>query len=138
MRMGRKLVVIGNGGMRVELARRAGDREDIVFLGRVSDEELRGVYSNAKALLFPGVEDFGIVPVEAQAAGVPVVARGAGGALETVVGGETGCFFHEDSVDSLCASIEEFEAREWSSESCRRNAMNFSVARFKSNMSLCL
>ena len=95
--MNRKLVVIGNGKMRESLLRRSGNDRNIHFLGRVSDHDLRGVYSNARALLFPGIEDFGIVPVEAQAAGIPVIARDAGGALETVVAGETGVFFSEDS-----------------------------------------
>ena len=70
-RMGKKLVVIGNGKMRYELEKRVGGNGNIKFLGRVSDEVLKATYANAKALLFPGIEDFGIVPVEAQAAGTP-------------------------------------------------------------------
>ena len=134
LRMGRKLVVVGNGGMHGKLARRAGGNADILFLGRVSDEELRGIYSSARALLFPGIEDFGIVPVEAQAAGVPVIARSDGGALETVVDGVTGLFFSDSSASSLCSAIERFEARAWSSEKCKANASRFSVENFKSKM----
>lgn len=130
LKMNRKLVVIGNGKMRDALARRAAGRGDIVFLGRVSDDELRGVYSNAKALLFPGIEDFGIVPVEAQAAGVPVIAFGKGGALETVIDGKTGCFFNEASCNSLCAAIEHFESINWEEALCRRNAISFSRNEF--------
>jgi glycosyltransferase involved in cell wall biosynthesis len=134
LKMNRKLVVVGNGKMRDALARRAAGRGDIVFLGRVSDDELRGVYSNAKALLFPGIEDFGIVPVEAQAAGVPVIAFGKGGALETVVDGKTGCFFNEASCNSLCAAIEHFESINWEEELCRSNATRFSRNEFFNQM----
>ena len=80
------------------------------------------------------MEDFGIVPVEAQAAGTPVIALGAGGALETVKDGTTGLFFRDFSVDALCGAIEEFEARIWSPESCRANAMRFSRQRFMAGM----
>ena len=113
-RLGRRLVVAGGGGF--------------------TREELRTAYAGARALLFPGVEDFGIVPVEAQAAGTPVIAYGVGGARETVVDGETGLFFPEQSVDSLCAVIEEFESRSWSAEACRSNAERFSKGRFLREM----
>lgn len=134
LRMGRKLVVVGNGKMRERLERRVGGRGDVMFLGRVSDDELRGIFSCARALLFPGVEDFGIVPVEAQAAGTPVIARGEGGALETVADGATGLFFSEGSVQSLCSAIESFEARTWQADRCRKNAARFSAEEFKSKM----
>lgn len=130
MKMNRNLVVVGNGKLRDSLSRRSGGHANIVFLGRVSDEDLRGVYANARALLFPGVEDFGIVPVEAQAAGVPVIAMGEGGALETVVDGETGLFFDRPDVASLCAAIEEFEKKSWSAERCRAHASGFSERSF--------
>ena len=133
-RMGRKLVVAGNGKMRERLAKRACGCDSAVFLGRVSGDELRVLFSCSRALLFPGIEDFGIVPVEAQAAGVPVVARGEGGALETVDDGITGLFFAEDSVESLCGAIEVFESRAWSEDACRKNAARFSKARFLEKM----
>lgn len=134
LKMGRKLVVVGNGKMRERLLRRVEARNNVIFLGRVSDDELRGVYSNAKALLFPGIEDFGIVPVEAQASGVPVIAFGKGGALETVLDGKTGCFFNEASCDSLCAAIEHFESAIWEEALCRCNAMRFSRNVFLNQM----
>jgi glycosyltransferase involved in cell wall biosynthesis len=130
LRMNRKLVVIGNGKMRETLSRRVGANSNVVFLGRVSDEHLRGVYSNAKSLLFPGIEDFGIVPVEAQSAGVSVIAFGKGGALETVIDGKTGCFFYEPTVSSLCAAIENFESLRFDADFCRCNAMRFSKKEF--------
>ena len=113
-RMGRKLVVAGGGN--------------------VSDERLRALYAGARALLFPGVEDFGIVPVEAQAAGTPVIAFGAGGALETVKDGETGLFFREQSADGLCGALEAFEARTWRPEACRANAARFAPEAFRRGM----
>ena len=137
-RMGKKLVVIGNGKMRYELEKRVGGNQDVKFLGRVSDEVLKATYANAKALLFPGVEDFGIVPVEAQAAGTPVIALGKGGALDSVVEGETGLFYEEESVDGLCGAIEAFEssagllstALAAVADRCRENAKRFSKAYF--------
>ena len=113
-KMGRELVVAGGGS--------------------VSAEELRALYAGARALLFPGLEDFGIVPVEAQAAGCPVVAYGAGGALETVVEGRTGLFFREQTVESLCAAIEEFESRDWSPADCRAQAERFAKGVFTTRM----
>ena len=113
-RLGRRLVVVGGGGF--------------------SREDLRTAYAGARALLFPGLEDFGIVPVEAQAAGAPVIAYGVGGARETVVEGETGLFFGEQTVESLCSAIEEFEGRTWSSERCRAQAARFAPAIFDRQM----
>ena len=123
---------------RLDLARAACakmGRELVVAGGGVAtDEELRGLYAGAKALLFPGLEDFGIVPVEAQAAGCPVIAYGAGGALETVVEGRTGMFFKEQTVESLCAAIEEFESREIAAVACRENARRFAKSVFIDKM----
>ena len=134
MRMNRPLVVAGDGALRERLARMAAGHPAVRFLGRVSDEELRRCYAEARALLFPGVEDFGIVPVEAQAAGTPVIALGAGGALETVADGTTGLFFKDATLDALCGAIEEFEARAWRAEACRANAARFAKARFMAEM----
>ncbi len=114
--------------------RRMGRRLVVAGGGRVTDERLRELYANAKALLFPGTEDFGIVPVEAQAAGTPVIAFGRGGALETVLAGRTGLFFGEQTVESLCGAIEEFEGREWSAAACRENASRFSPDVFAAKM----
>lgn len=133
--MNRNLVVVGNGKLREVLETECGGKKNVVFMGRVSDDGLRNVLAGAKALLFPGVEDFGIVPVEAQAAGTPVIAFGKGGALETVKGGETGIFFDEQTAESLCNAIESFESRGWDVETCRANASRFSPSAFRLGMS---
>ena len=112
--------------------RRMGRR--LVVAKGVSDEELRALYAGAKALLFPGIEDFGIVPVEAQAAGTPVIALGKGGALETVIDGQTGIFFGEQSVEALCQAMEEFESRNMNPEACLKNARRFSRGAFALGM----
>ena len=133
-KMGRKIVVLGRGRLRARLARQYAGDPRVTFLGRVDDDALREAYGRARALLFPGVEDFGIVPVEAQAAGTPVVAFGRGGALETVKDGETGLFFREQTVDALCGALEEFESRAWSAAACRASAARFGKARFQAEM----
>lgn len=121
-----------------EACRRMGRRLVSAGGGSVDDEELRRLYAGARALIFPGVEDFGIVPVEAQAAGTPVIAFGNGGALETVKDGETGLFFGEQTVESLCGAIEAFEGRPWSPALCRANAGRFGVKRFSAEMAAVL
>ena len=107
----------------------------LVVAKGVGDDELRSLYAGAKALLFPGLEDFGIVPVEAQASGTPVIAFAKGGALETVKDGETGLFFREQTVESLCAAIEEFEGLTWDPRKCRANAIQFSPLEFEYKLS---
>ena len=118
----------------VEACRRMGRKLVIAGGGMFSQEAMRRCYAEARALIFPGVEDFGIVPVEAQAAGTPVLAFGLGGALETVVAGETGLFFGEQTVESVCTAIEEFEGRTWDAGRCRANAQNFGIDRFTDGM----
>jgi glycosyltransferase involved in cell wall biosynthesis len=105
----------------------------IEFTGWQSDDQLRGWYAGCRALLFPGEEDFGIVPLEAQACGKPVIAYGRGGALETVVEGETGLFFHEQTVTALAAAMRQFEsARDrFVPARIREHALKFDRARFK-------
>lgn len=134
LRMGRKIVILGTGEQEGLLRSLAGKSDLVTFLGRVPDDELRRVYQEARALLFPGLEDFGIVPVEAQAAGTPVIAFGEGGALETVKNGETGLFFREQTEESLCHAIEEFESRDWDRMKCTLNAAQFGQAAFEDGM----
>jgi glycosyltransferase involved in cell wall biosynthesis len=106
-RMGRRLLVLGAGAT-PSLRRLAGPT--VEFLGAVDDAAMDRHFANCRALLFPGVEDFGIVPLEVMASGRPVIAFARGGALETVVDGRTGLFFHEQTVDALIDAIGRFEA----------------------------
>ena len=127
---GRRLIVAGTGPLEKKL-RREYSGKNITFTGFVSDETLRSLYGSARALVFPGVEDFGIVPLEAQAAGTPVIALRAGGALETVVEGVTGMFFDLPEPESLADAVSEFEKTAFSPEKCRLHAETFSSEIFR-------
>jgi glycosyltransferase involved in cell wall biosynthesis len=105
--MGLKLVVIGGGEMLDELRRIAGPT--VKVLGQQSFDVLRDHYARCRALVFPGEEDFGMVPVEAMASGRPVIAFGRGGAMETVMDGETGLFFEEQSVEAIASAVKRFQ-----------------------------
>ena len=133
-RMRRNLVVAGAGPLWEKLRKNAGP--ETVFIPSPSKEELRRLYASARALLFPGIEDFGIIPVECQAAGTPVIACGAGGALETVQPGRSGLFFTEQTVDALCQAIEEFEGKKWESTPCRESAERFTSEVFREQFML--
>lgn len=130
--LGLRLLVAGTGEERARLEALA--QPNVQFLGRVSDAERDALYAGARALVFPGLEDFGIVPVEAQAAGCPVIALAAGGALETVVDQTTGLFFSEPTAESLCAAVRRFETMQISANDCRAHAAGFSSARFRDEM----
>jgi glycosyltransferase involved in cell wall biosynthesis len=133
-RLGRAVRIAGGG--RALDAVRSGTPAgaDAQFLGGVSDLERDRLLSGARALLFPGEEDFGIVPVEAQAAGVPVIAYGVGGAGETVLDGRTGVLFVEQSAEGLAAAIERFDDLELDSDAARQNARRFGRERFRTEM----
>ena len=119
----RRLVIVGDGPERARLER--GAPANVHFVGRVDEDALGHWYSGARMLAFPGEEDFGIVPLEAQAAGTPVVAFGVGGALETVVDGVTGAYFHVPDADALCAAVARLDALAPSAEACRAQAARF-------------
>ncbi len=109
IKSGRKLLVVGDGASTKE--KKAYEKSGLVtFEGRVSDEKIAEYLSSAKALLFPGVEDFGIIPVEANAAGCPVIAFRKGGALDSIKEGITGIFFDEQTSDSLIKAMDKFES----------------------------
>jgi glycosyltransferase involved in cell wall biosynthesis len=135
---GRRLVVVGEGPLLKDLRLRAGDGVEVV--GGQSPENLRDLYRRCRALVFPGEEDFGIVPLEAMACGAPVVALGKGGALETVVAspqasvaqGPTGIFFSEASVEALQGALEALERRDsFRAEDCVARAAGFSPESFR-------
>src|SRR5436190_6929758 len=105
------LTVVGNGPERANLERLTGD--GIELAGWLSDEEIRTLYRSSTAAILPGEEDFGIVPVEAQACGRPVVALGRAGALDTVIDGETGVLFEEATVESLAAALTRAASIQW-------------------------
>jgi len=123
------LVVIGTGSS-TPLRRIAGP--NVTFLGAVSDPVLADYFSKCKALVFPGVEDFGIVPLEVMASGRPVIAYGAGGVLETVIPGETGLLFREQTVESLIDAVKEMELRigDFNPNAMRDFASRFDRAHF--------
>ena len=125
--MNKRLVIVGEGQESQALRRLAGPKTE--FLGWRSNEELRSYYQLARALIFPGEEDFGIVPVEAMAAGCPVIALAKGGALETVQEGKTGLFFNQPSVESLVETIQRFEKLSLDANAIQQHAATFSRAR---------
>ncbi|MDY6866475.1 MAG: glycosyltransferase family 4 protein [Chloroflexota bacterium] len=126
----KRLVVIGDGPELKTLKRMAA--ENITFLGFQSDQAVADYLQRARALVYAAEEDFGIVPVEAQACGTPVIAYGKGGALETVIEGETGFFFQKQTPESLVRAVETFENQtEWDHQAIRRHAEGYSKGRFK-------
>jgi len=131
-RAGASLRIVGDGPERDRLERRAGP--DVTFLGQVSDEQIRHEYQRARAVILAGEEDFGIVPVEAQACGCPVVALGRGGALETVIDGDTGAFFREPSVNALVEALDRIAAMRVVPPRIREHATQFSRARHARQM----
>jgi len=127
----KKLIVSGTGEESNYLKSNANS--NITFTGRVSDEKLRKLYTNAQALIFPGVEDFGIVPLEAQASGTPVIAYADGGALETVINEQSGIFFSEQTPESLNSAIKKFEEikESFTPQKIKSNTAKFSKEVFK-------
>lgn len=128
-RMGLPLVIVGEGSELNDLRRQA--RSNVTFLGHVSDAELSEVYARARALVFPQDEDFGITPLESMAAGRPVIAYRSGGALETVVEGETGVFFDRQEPASLETAVRSLEEAEFKPLRLRSHAMGFDVTVFR-------
>lgn len=127
------LVIIGTGPEERRLRRLAGPT--ITFLGWVDNGTLRWYYQHCRALIFPGEEDFGIVPVEAQAVGCPVIAYAKGGALETVVEGETGTFFPHQTDDDLIEAVQRFERMTFDPKRLRQQALRFDRSVFKRQIS---
>ncbi|MBK7403948.1 MAG: glycosyltransferase [Phycisphaerales bacterium] len=129
-RAGILLKVAGHGSLLADVRRRVGSSL-VEVLGRVSDDALLDLYRRARLLIFPQIEDFGITAVEAQACGCPVVARRAGGALDTVLEGQTGAFFNAPDPDAVVAAARECPE---GGPPCRANAERFSEAKFDARM----
>ena len=122
------LVIIGSGRDLERLKKMAGPT--IRFLGRLSDKEVLYYYAHCRAFLFPGEEDFGITPLEAQASGRPVIAYSEGGALASVIDGVTGTFFKEQTVESLASVLEAIDEHRFDPQTIRNHALEFDMPRF--------
>ena len=125
---GRKLVVIGGGPLLEELRARSGP--NVELMGSVSRDRIIERLGHARSLILPGVEDFGITPLEAMALGTPVVALGEGGVRDSVVDGVTGIFFDAPTVQSLRRALDSVESRAWDRQALRAQAAKFSRAVF--------
>lgn len=130
--LGRPLVIVGEGRDRPALEAIAGP--NIRFIGRLSDEELPRWIARARAFIFPGEEDFGIAPLEAQAAGRPVIAYTAGGALDTVIEGQTGTFFRTPDPEALAEAVLRLETMSLDSQAIRAHALRFDVSTFRQRL----
>ncbi len=126
--LGRPLVVIGGGDLLEKIRRLAGPT--VKVLGQQPFEVLRHHYARCRALIFPGEEDFGIIPVEVMASGRPVIAYGRGGLTETVAGGVSGLFFGEQTIPAIVRAIHQFEQMRFDPRAIRAQAEKFSAARF--------
>lgn len=133
-RLGLTLKVAGDGRALAAVKASAPAGADVEFLGRIDDDERDRLLTEARALLFPGEEDFGIVPVEAQAAGVPIVAYGVGGGGETVLDGHTGVLFDEQTVAGLAGAIERLQGLALHEADVRANARRFGRENFRDEM----
>jgi glycosyltransferase involved in cell wall biosynthesis len=128
-RLGLPLIIGGDGRDRTRLESMAGPT--VSFLGRIPDADLPDLMARCRAFIFPGLEDFGIAPVQAQAAGRPVIAFRGGGALDTVAEGKSGLFFDEQTVECLCDTLKRFADMSFSPAHCRANAKRFDTGGFE-------
>jgi glycosyltransferase involved in cell wall biosynthesis len=132
-RLGLPLKIVGSGG-RDEAALRVRAGPSVHFLGRVSDAELKDLYARCQALVFPGEEDFGIAPLEANASGRPIIAYAGGGALDTVVDGQTGVLFQAQQVDCLVEAVRRFQQLAWDAGALRAHAEKFDRRVFREQL----
>ena len=126
------LKIIGEGPHKKQLMAMAGN--SVEFLGKVSDKELAEYYAHCRAFIFPGEEDFGIAPLEAQASGRPVIAYGYGGVLETIIENKTGVFFYDKNEDSLIEAVQRLGKIQFNVKEIRENAMRFDKEIFKERL----
>jgi glycosyltransferase involved in cell wall biosynthesis len=132
----RRLIVVGDGPEAHYIEKKAG--KNVELLGLQSTEVVRDLMQRARGFIFAAEEDFGIVVLEAQAAGTPVVAFGKGGATETIVEGKTGLFFQEQTVSSLVDAVDRFEKSSFDPDQLRTHALRFSKERFQSEFRDCV
>ncbi len=126
-----KLLIVGEGPEKEKLERQTANRKNIELLPFIENEdELRRLYAGARALLFPQVEDFGLVAAEALACGTPVIAYAAGGAREMIEDGQDGVLFHEQTAEALAAAVRKFETMTFDRAAIARRAARFSKERF--------
>lgn len=130
--LGLPLLIIGEGRDEKRLKAMAGP--NINFLGRLADGQLTHYLSRCRALIFPGQEDLGLVPLEAMACGRPVIAYAGGGALETVVEGETGLLFSQQSAEDLARTVKDFDDRHFDPPAIRAHAARYDRTRFKAQL----
>jgi glycosyltransferase involved in cell wall biosynthesis len=131
-RVGVPLTIVGRGPEMECLQALAGTlRADVAFAGWIDDADVRDLYRRSRAVIMPGVEDFGMVPVEAQACGRPVVVLGEGGALESVVDGVTGIHVRDASVEAFADALNDISMRTWDSAAIRAHAETFGKERFQ-------
>ena len=128
-RLGLPLVIVGDGRDRKALQEKA--RPNVRFLGMIPDADVKRYFSRCRAFVFPGEEDFGITPVEAQAAGRPVIAHAGGGALDTVIDGVTGRLFRPQTAEGLAEAVACFNERDYDPSTVRRNAERFDTSSFQ-------
>ncbi len=130
--LGLPLVIAGDGRDRMRLQKKA--KQNVLFLGRVSDMQRYELMARCRALVFPGEEDFGITPLEANASGRPVIAYAGGGALDTIIGGVNGVVFREPTVESLLECLSTFDASEYNPAELRAHAEKFDLRVFQQEL----
>ncbi len=135
-RLGYPLKVVGTGSGAAKIAHSAA--RNVEFLGWRSDDDVLALYRNCRFLVFPGEEDYGIVPLEAMACGKPVIAFGCGGATETVEDGVSGLFFHEQTPEALLEAVGRAEGASWDCEAIRARALKFGPDQFLEGMARCV
>lgn len=131
-KLGLRLKIVGSGAQDTSLKRLA--KKNIEFLGDLTDDKLSVYYKNCRALIFPGLEDFGLVMAEAQSFGKPVIAFRGGGALDIIKEGITGEFFNEQNEDSLITTMEIFSNKSYNTSLCKENSYRFSFDNFKKQL----
>lgn len=129
-----KLKIFGTGRAELELKNQAAGNANIEFLGRISDDQLKDLYSSAKCFIYPSYEDFGIMPLEASACGTPVIALRGGGSLETIEEGINGLFFDEPTPASIKIQLDKLSVTEFNPEKIKQVASKFSKQNFENQI----